>query len=390
MHPVVAILNEHGVEGLKEHGIKVRWSTLHPEKFSANYDQLAARDSDPISQECRGLVLAQVSGGTERGGPGRYEVVAQPFRRFFNHGQGSAAELDWGTVRFEEKLDGTLCIVYWYWGQWCVATRNIPDADVMNEGGMSFGDLFWQTIRQSDHTEELALLTAHDADGQASNGDFTFCFELTTPKNRVHIPYTESKLTLLASFHTESGQEVLSGAWGKVRRPIRYDLTSLADALQWVHAQPGNVLEGVIAIDAQGRRQKMKNSRYLALIRVLTASGSDEGIVELLLNGAEDDVLPFVTEERRDRIFALREAVRTWAADLDNFVRLCHNVPLPDRKTVAIATQNSDLKGWIGTVLDVWSGKAPNTLGWVRSKRSDKGGISKSLVEKVTRAVVKS
>ena len=137
---VVDYLRTNSVASLERLGIYARWSTVHPEKFSLNYDQIEAIDGDPLVEECRGVVLVQES--RERGEPGRYRVIARPFQRFYNLGQGGAAEIDWSTAAFEEKLDGTLCIVYHHGGIWNVATRSMPDADVPSPT-LTFAERFW-------------------------------------------------------------------------------------------------------------------------------------------------------------------------------------------------------------------------------------------------------
>lgn len=116
-------------------------------KFSLNYDQILVRDSDELSQQCRGLILAAADGSSYRPQaevdgsklkyshitPGATQVVAMPFKRFFNLGQGSAAKIDLdSTVRIMEKMDGTLIILYHdqLKNEWHVATRSVPEADV--------------------------------------------------------------------------------------------------------------------------------------------------------------------------------------------------------------------------------------------------------------------
>jgi hypothetical protein len=82
-------------------------------KFSLNYDQIAATDSDLVAQQCRGIVLARVDGSpvlTDTEVVGETIILARPFDRFFNYGQGSAVKIDFSspTVKRLEKLDGTL------------------------------------------------------------------------------------------------------------------------------------------------------------------------------------------------------------------------------------------------------------------------------------------
>jgi hypothetical protein len=148
----------------RDHGVYASFSKSG-HKFSLNYDQIEARESDPLSQECRGLVLAaedgksftsqaqQVNGRNnyDHVSPGKTLILAYPMKRFFNHGQGSAAEINWHDPKLAvlEKLDGTLCIVYWdpFTNQWCVATRSVPEADLpMDNGIFTFRTLFEKAL----------------------------------------------------------------------------------------------------------------------------------------------------------------------------------------------------------------------------------------------------
>ena len=84
----------------KEHGVYASFSR-DGKKWSLNYDQIEAREDDPLAQECRGLILAcadhkpmycrldaQGKRHYEEMSAGSTVVIAYPLRRFFNAGQG--------------------------------------------------------------------------------------------------------------------------------------------------------------------------------------------------------------------------------------------------------------------------------------------------------------
>lgn len=99
---VLDFLRENPVSALEQRGIYARWSTQNPRKLSLNYDQIEAKDGNPLTEHCRGLVLRQDHDGP-KGGPGKYSILARPFRRFYNLGQEAAASIDWATARYETK-----------------------------------------------------------------------------------------------------------------------------------------------------------------------------------------------------------------------------------------------------------------------------------------------
>ena len=94
MHPIIAYLATHSLSDLAQHGVLFRQSQLNPRKYSLNYDQIEAKNSNPIACACRGLIVRQVHDDIP-GGAGEWEVIGQPFERFFNREQVTAAAFDW-------------------------------------------------------------------------------------------------------------------------------------------------------------------------------------------------------------------------------------------------------------------------------------------------------
>lgn len=182
----------------EEHGVKLRWSNQRLGVFTLNYDQIEVRDSDPLSQQCRGLILrahdASVFGREDK--PiGLTSIVARPFDRFFNHGTEACADVDFGHARFYEKIDGTLCIVHYDEGAWHVATRSVPDADVVIAGmtGLTFRGLFERV--------------AGGKLGRGLRTDCTYLFELKAAENQVVCAYPQEQVWLLGVRETQSGVE---------------------------------------------------------------------------------------------------------------------------------------------------------------------------------------
>lgn len=361
MHPVIVFLRNNPVSALEAHGVYARWSTVNPRKCSLNYDQIEARDGDELVEHCRGLVVRQLSG--ERGGPGEYEVLARPMRRFYNLGAGSAAHLDWVTARWEEKLDGTLCIVYFDpdIGKDCVATRNVPDADVPNSNGDTFADMFWRHAPTTEHPRGR-----------------TRCYELTGPENQIVVPYDEWKVTLLADIDNATGDE------DNVSAVRTFAFSSVEVARSWLETQPGHTLEGFVVRDADGRRVKVKSSQYLAVARVMTASGSDAGLVALILSGTGDDVRVLLPAPRAERMDVFAERIRMWAHRIERLALGLRGET--ERKAVALRVQASTDGAWMGTVMSIWSGKTENVSAWLDSMKRN-GVVPRSIVDQVVEEV---
>lgn len=377
-HPILAFLKTDSLADLEKHGIYARWSTRNPKKFSLNYDQIEAKDADPLSQECRGLVLRQDHGGSP-GSPGAYTVLAQPFRRFFNLGAGSAPAMDWSTTEFYDKLDGTLCIVYFdpelrdvtdamTKEGWCVATRSVPDADIASVGAQPFSTMFWEH---------------HGLPGGAWDPDETYLFELTGPGNQIVCVYDAWQVSHLATFNRITGKETHTG--GLTGR--RFE--NIDAAIAYVHAQPGIRFEGFVARDAHGNRVKIKNQDYLAVAKSLTIAGSDAGLMLLVLNQTADDVLAFLPAPRRERLVAFEVSFTAWLGELHALVdQLKAEVDPGNRKEAAMRVQRTAFGPWVGVVLDLWTGTVPNFRASMLRKSQSKGEFPQSYVEKVTAVIV--
>ena len=158
----------------EELGIHVKRHPRFPELLHLSYDQLESPKANPIVHECRGLILNEAD---------NYAVVAFPFSRFANVGEEWAAPVDWTSVRVQDKVDGSLLILWYYNGEWNVSTKGSPDASGnVGEYTFTFSELFWKTFEEYAYSITPA---------------YTYMIELTSIYNRVVCQYKETKLTLI-------------------------------------------------------------------------------------------------------------------------------------------------------------------------------------------------
>ena len=279
----------------REHGVYASFNETGY-KFSLNYDQIEAKESNPLAQECRGLVLARSYGSflvTRKNAsplvldkivPGHTTVLAYPMKRFFNHGQGAAADVNWSdpNLAILEKLDGTLCIVYWdkFIHQWCVATRSVSEADlVMDNGVFTFRTLFEKAVKDTLGISFFNYLRDDDSFVKRLNINYTYCFELTTPYNRIVVNYTNCGITLLAARNMQTMQEENPAVIGKaIGVPVvqAHTYTTVEELLNWVSSLNPLEHEGVVVRDSNFNRIKVKNAAYVAYNKLHDRLGSSE------------------------------------------------------------------------------------------------------------------
>ena len=377
MHPLLAHLLTNDIKSLEALGIYANFSKKNPRKFSLNYDQIDAENGHPLVNLCRGVVLRSLE-GTTLGEPGEYEIIGRPFDRFYNLGSSHAAQIDWDSAAFEEKLDGTLCIVYFdsdlvgdeHEG-WCVATRNVPDGDVPNHQGDTFADLFWRHADIPSVRPPMYLTGSEDLLYQ----DRTYMFELMGPENQIVVVYDEWKVTLLASRNNETGEITRGNA------PV-HRFANMEEAREWLNAQPGHKNEGFVIVDKNENRLKIKSANYLTFSRVMTSSGSDVGLVEIVLSGTADDVMQYLPLPRQEKLTRYEKGVAELAHRIETFSQHLKQRCL-DRKSCALAVQaHPSMSAWMPALMPMWVGTF-STFGEFLTHSKKNSEIPRSLSEKI-------
>lgn len=257
---------------LTRYAIKSKRHAQHRNLVLFKYDQIASPFAEPIVRECRGIVLDEADD---------WRVVSRAFDKFFNHGEGHAASIDWSTARVQEKVDGSLCVLYPYRGEWHVATTGTPDASGdVNGFGISFAELFWQTFghRTSLPRERVC-----------------FFFELTSPQNRVVVRHERVSLTLLGSRNLDTMQEMTPretcARYGYDVKPVReFPLQSFDDIAASFEAMSPLAQEGYVVVDAVFNRVKVKHPGYVALHHAKDGL-SRKAFVQIARTGETSEVL---------------------------------------------------------------------------------------------------
>lgn len=381
----------------REHGIYASFSkTGH--KFSLNYDQIEAKESDPLAQQCRGLVLASEDGRVHTPvitaglkpnfdaiSPGVTKILAYPMNRFFNHGQGCAAQVDWAdkSLAILEKLDGTLCIVYFdtFTSKWCVATRSVSEADMIMDNGLyTFRTLFEKALKET-------CGSSFDEYSEKLDKEITYCFELTTPYNRIVVDYKTCGVTLLAARQVAYLMEPIAGkAWPSfseldldkvptygVPKVQSYTYSSTEELVNWVSSLNPMEHEGVVVRDSKFNRIKVKNAAYVAYNKVRDVLGSSErNCMEFILLEKDDDVAAFLPEEIVNNMNRIKSGLQIALQKHDEAYQAAlaeATAKAPgDKKTFAVlVTQNKQL--WTAPFFSIFDGKASSMKDFILKNR---------------------
>lgn len=313
-----------------KYSIAVRRHPEWPELVLLKYDQIASAMGESIVQDCRGLILDESND---------WALVSLAFRKFFNHGEGNAAAIDWSTARVQEKLDGSLCVVYWWKGAWRVATSGTPDAGGNVGNGhiaRKFSDLFWSTFK--DMGLPLPTDTA-----------LCYAFELTAPENRVVVRHLDRRLTLIGVRDVDANREVPVEDFAHLFPVVQsFPLQSFADVTETFRTMNPLAQEGYVVVDADFNRVKVKHPGYVALHHMRDGFGPRR-IVEVIRSGESDEVLaafPEFEADMRATFAAFGSLVQEIEAD---YARLAH-IPVDgpaSQKAFALEATKSRVSGYL-------------------------------------------
>ena len=261
----------------EKYAIHVKRHGTYPELVLLKYSMTESPMGEPLVQECRGIILNETLG---------WSVTSYAFSKFFNHGEGHAAVIDWSTARVQEKVDGSLCVVYRYDDEWHVATSGTPDASGdINGSGSTFADYFWSTFPGG---YDRFPWPHSDA------GRYCFIFEITGPVNRIVVPHAYASLTLLGARDLETGLEVtpqrVAHFFANVEVVKEFPLTNMADVTATFSTMSPLSQEGYVIVDAAFNRVKVKHPGYVALHHAKDGM-TTKAFVEIARTGETSEVI---------------------------------------------------------------------------------------------------
>jgi hypothetical protein len=337
----------HVKNWIREHGSE--WLPMLVDTYKVNavtagdlvslkYDQIESPMHEPIVQECRGMVVHVPTG----------RILAHPYNKFWNLGEQLAAPIDWSTARVQEKLDGSLMILYWHDGQWCVASSGQPIAGgSYGSAERTFADAFWDVFHSS-------MLLPADAGA-------CYMFELCAPDNRIVVKYERPRLVLhgVRSLHDERewSRPRLDDAGARWRwEVVGEHFLDSADAANAAAAALDPVCqEGFVVVDGAFRRVKIKSPRYVALHHLRgNGSSNRRRSIELWKAGEVGELLahfPEMAPEVRPVLDALENAAIAAYKDMRT-----HRA-LPTRKDFALAVKG---RPWAAVVFKLYDDIAPS------------------------------
>lgn len=318
-------------------GIKVKeyHDPYKPSLYVLNYDQINSPKTDPVVQECRGLIL-----------DGSLNIICRPFDRFFNLGEAGTDAYDFSGYTFHPKLDGSLIKVYHWYGMWRIATRGTAFAE------SQVGDhniTFEQLTLKAFGCKSLAEFDDMLLNKLQFNTAMTYLFELTAPENRVVTPYTEASMTLLAVRENNTGKYFPTkyvGSFGVFKHNKAEEGLTVSEVVKKAN-QLKNLEEGFVGYDKQGvPRIKVKSAAYVACHHIRGEGLSVKRCCELVLTGEEEEYLTYFPEDRK--------IIAPYTQSLSELLNTMEEVYstnkcIADQKEFALAIKDHSFKGVLFT-----------------------------------------
>lgn len=244
-----------------------------------NYDQIESDFSLDIVKECRGIILRESD----------FKIVCFPFTKFFNIDEPYASDIDWSSVKVQEKVDGSLIKLWCDNGIWNLSTNGCIDAFKAELSSDlcpydTFGKLFMSVF----DTRIFSYL----------NPDYTYMFELVSPYNRIVVPYLSTSIYHIGTRDNVSGLELDCDIG--IKKPKEYNLKTEEDIKNAASELPFDE-EGYVLVDSKYHRVKVKSPAYVKAHRLVNnGSVTVEKIIDMILINEQDEFLSYFPEYRDD------------------------------------------------------------------------------------------
>lgn len=290
------------------------------------------------------------------------DVVAVPFPKFFNADQHAAGSPFAGPLpvdeafEVQEKIDGSLAIVFHYAGRWHAATKS--------------------SFRSDQARWAQAWLDARDT--SALSPGTTYLAEIVFPANRIVVDNgARETLVLLGGYGPDTAETPLADlapAWRALGGDIvRTHTTTLADLLD--HAANNRSIDGrsVSGTDAEGwvvryssgLRVKIKTRDYLRLHATLTRT-TERSVWEHLSTGGDPAALfDRMPDEFRTWILAVATRLHAEQQAWQATVQAAFDTigPVADRRTFAQHVQ-AHPRGHRSALFLLHDGRPIDDLAW--------------------------
>ncbi|KAJ3276999.1 hypothetical protein HDV01_000051 [Terramyces sp. JEL0728] len=271
--------------------LKVKESSLHPTLYLLAYNMINSDLSNPVVQECRGIVLEKETN----------RIICYPFDKFFNMGEKNEHPIDWKSAIVYEKLDGSLMKLYYYDKEerWIIASNNSIDA---KEAPVAI-DQMQKAVHNVESFHDLFIQAYKVTAGQKFNvpegldQSLTFIFEMMHPLSTIVVQHTKPRLCHLGTRRVTQGYSEIEYIFPLVEQPKVYQLSTpeqCKEAAEKIKLN-GNLVEteGFVVRDKYFKRVKIKSPVYVSLHHLASTLPSLTTLMEAVLMNELEEIVTY-------------------------------------------------------------------------------------------------
>lgn len=226
---------------------------------------------ESLVQHCRGIIFDATD---------NYKIVALPFSKFFNYGEGGIhypsedAKID----AIYTKDDGSLFYAFFHHNKWHGTTRGSLNSDIGLIGQQMLDNI----------------------DKSSWNPQFTYLFELIYPENRIVRDYGDMRnLIYLGMRNVRDGKMFFGLEQSNIyHTPYsnKWAFESQQAMIDWLNTRKGTEFEGFVVHFSDGSIFKFKSEDYMRLHRII-AQFTFKRVLEAVQMHQEEEIRKALPEE---------------------------------------------------------------------------------------------
>lgn len=300
----------------------------YPNLYMLSYNGILSDFNDQYVRLCRGCIISV----EDKENP---QMVCAPFVKFGNFGQEFCPEINWESALVEQKVDGILIKLFYYDDEWRWVTNNGWNTNVEFNMIAKLPSKYKE--KETDDYKTVGdlidyCMNKNNVTTDEFNPDYTYMFELISPKVRILVDNPKTDLVYLGCRNNYSYNEYnlyiaksLIPVIEKFNTVNYFDLHDINEVLALCNSYKGDVDEGVVVVDDKFNRIKIKCEDYIRLKGYRNMlDTTEEQIWKGMREGTIDDALQ-VFPELNPRIKAIQKNIVRYKKMLKKYGKIGKN-----------------------------------------------------------------
>lgn len=297
----------------------------YPNLYMLSYNGILSDFNDPYVRLCRGCIVSV----EDKEHP---QMICAPFTKFGNYGQSFCPEIDWASALVEQKVDGILIKLFYYDNKWHWITNNGWNTNLPWKEMIKIPSKYTEIETDTCNTIQDLIdycLTKNNVTLSEFAPDYTYMFELISPKVRILVDNPKTDLVYLGCRNNYSYNEYNLYIAKKLIPVIErfnsvkyFDLHNIDEVLQLCNSYKGDTDEGVVVVDDKFNRVKIKCEDYIRLKGYRNMfDTTEEQIWKGMREGTIDDALQ-VFPELNEKIQEIQKNVIKYKHILEEYGKI--------------------------------------------------------------------